>query len=127
MTIRVRDLMPMFTARTVSGTPVRYQDVWQRRNMVLVILPEGDPTASAYASSLRTLIESVVSSDTTVVITTTVIAGMPCPGVVVADRWGEVYYVQAAAQASELPSADELIAWVRYVQVQCPECQGETR
>ena len=29
--------------------------------------------------------------------------------------------------AAGLPGPDELIEWLRYVQMQCPECQGEAR
>ena len=33
----------MFTAiNAVDGAPVRYQDIWQRRNLVLAIVPEND-------------------------------------------------------------------------------------
>jgi hypothetical protein len=127
MTIRVRDLMPMFTALSADGSLVRYEDIWQRKNLVLVTLPENNPTRTAYTASLNVLVDSIARSDTTVVITTTPIDSVPCPGVVVADRWGEVYFVQQAARASKLPSPEELIEWVRYVQIQCPECQGETR
>ena len=127
MTIQVRDLMPMFAARTDDGSLFRYQDIWQRKNLVLVTLSEDDPTRTAYTTSLRTLGESAASGDTAVVVTNSRIDSVPCPGVVVADRWGEIYNVQAAAQASDLPTADDLSEWVRYVQVQCPECQGETR
>jgi hypothetical protein len=127
MTIRVRDVMPMFTALSADGSLVSYEDIWQRKNLVLVTLPEDNPTRTAYTTSLNMLVDSIACSDTTVVITTTPIDGVPCPGVVVADRWGEVYFVQQAARASELASPEELIEWVRYVQIQCPECQGETR
>jgi hypothetical protein len=126
MTIQAGDLMPMFTARTDDGCLFRYQDIWQRKNLVLLTLPKDDPTRTAYTTSLRTLVESV-AGDTTVVITNTLIDSVPFPGVIVGDRWGEVYNVQAAARAADLPPADELSEWVRYVQVQCPECQGETR
>jgi hypothetical protein len=52
---------------------------------------------------------------------------VPSPGVVVADRWGEVYYVQEADRAAALPPPAELIDWLRFVRDECPECQGETR
>jgi hypothetical protein len=44
---------------------------------------------------------------------------------VVADRWGEIKLVAGATSVAELPSADELVEWVRFVQCACPECEGE--
>ena len=128
MTIHVRDLMPTFTAiNHADGTRVDYQDFWQRRNLVLVVLPEDDPTAASYAASLTHLGPTLAAQDTALIVTATPIPGIPSPGVVVADRWGEVYFVQDAARASELPAAGDLMEWVQYVRNECPECQGEAR
>ena len=128
MTIRPRDLMPMFIARNrADGTLVDYRDLWQRKNVVLVTLADEDPTANAYAVSLSTSQPELASQDTRLIVTTSHIDGIPAPAVVVADRWGEVYYVTSANHASELPGPDELMEWVRYVRNECPECQGETR
>jgi hypothetical protein len=35
--------------------------------------------------------------------------------------------VQQAESNRDLPDADALMEWLRYVQMQCPECQGESR
>lgn len=128
MTIRAHDLMPMFTApNRADGTPVDYRGIWQRKNLVLVTLPDDDPTADSYAKSLSIRQPELTSEDTRLIITSSRIDGIPAPGVVVADRWGEVYYVASATRAFELPEPDELMEWVRYVRNECPECQGETR
>ena len=128
MTIRAHDLMPMFAARSsTDNTLVRYDDIWQRKNLLLVSLPEDDPTAAAYASSISLLRPDLSVYDAALLVTTTQIEGIPSPGVVVADRWGEVYYVQTADRASGLPSPHELVDWLRFVRNECPECQGEAR
>jgi hypothetical protein len=127
MTIRAHDLMPMFTATGADGTPVRYEDIWQRQNLLLVALPDDDPTSRAYLRSFDTLEPELAVNDAALIVTTTGIEGIPSPGVVVADRWGEVYYVQDANRASGLPTPNELIEWLQYVRNECPECQGETR
>ena len=127
MTIRAHDLMPMFTASSRDGATVDYRDIWQRKNLLLVSLRPDDPTAAAYATSLSLVEPRLAEYDSAVIVTTTHIDGVPSPGVVVADRWGEVYYIQAADRASQLPVPDELLDWLRYVQIQCPECQGETQ
>ena len=128
MTIRAHDLMPMFTAESsADGALVRYEDIWQRKNLLLVSLPNDDPSTTAYASSINAREADLGAHDTAFIVTATPIKGVPSPGVVVADRWGEVYYVQDADRASGLPTPDELIEWLRYVQNECPECQGEIR
>ena len=128
MTIRARDLIPMFSVTSrEGGTSVDYRDVWQKNNLVLVTLSKDDPAAKAYAMSLFALEPEMASEDARVIVTATRIEGIPSPGVVVADRWGEVYYVQAANRAAELPGSGELMEWIKYVRNECPECQGETR
>ena len=127
MTIRAHDVMPMFTATNADGTLVRYDDIWQRKNLLLVSLPPDDPTAAAYATSLSVLELDLAAYDAVLLVTTTRVEGVPSPGVVVADRWGEVYYVQEADRAAGLPAPDELTDWLRFVRNECPECQGETR
>jgi hypothetical protein len=127
MTIHVHDLMPMFTAAAADGTLVRYEDIWQRQNLLLVSLPSDDPTSSSYATSLGVLGPSLAAYETVLLIVTTRIDGVPSPGVVVADRWGEVCHLQQADRASALPRPEELTDWVRFVRNECPECQGETR
>lgn len=44
--------------------------------------------------------------------------------VVVADEWGEVYQAWDAADGHELPGVDELVEWLQFVGIQCPECEG---
>ena len=119
--------MPMFTAATADGTVVRYEDIWQRKNLLLVSLLSDDPSSNAYATSLDVLESSLAACEAFLLITTTRIEGVPYPGVVVADRWGDVYHVQEADRAAGLPPPDELIDWLRFVRNECPECQGETR
>lgn len=45
--------------------------------------------------------------------------------VVVADPWGEVRYRHDAGAAHDLPEPAALVDWVRFVAIQCPECEGE--
>ena len=118
----------MFTVtNAIDGAPIRYQDIWQRRNLVLVAVPENDPTGAEYTSALIAAARTLAAHDTVFVVTSTTIPGMPSPGVAVADRWGEIYHVTSAERAADLSTPDDLGAWLRYVQNECPECQGEAR
>ncbi|HEU4557986.1 MAG TPA: redoxin domain-containing protein [Longimicrobium sp.] len=47
------------------------------------------------------------------------------PAVVIADQWGEVHEITEARAEHRFPSAEEIESWLRYLAIQCPECQGE--
>lgn len=44
------------------------------------------------------------------------------PAVYVTDKFREVFQVFRADTGDALPSADDLLGWVRFVAMQCPEC-----
>lgn len=44
--------------------------------------------------------------------------------VVIADEWGEVYFVANAGAEHDLPTPVEIAEWVRFIAIQCPECEG---
>lgn len=43
-------------------------------------------------------------------------------GLVVIDRFGIIYAVYAALRSEHLPSQAEVVSWLRYIELQCPEC-----
>lgn len=92
----------------------------------------GSPVPAAghvvdYLSRLNAQISELEAHDTVVALTSAVIEGVPSPGVLIADRWGEVYYVAPTVNDPQMPEPDALIEWLRFVQYQCPECEGEAR
>ena len=40
----------------------------------------------------------------------------------IADRWGEIYFAQHTRSFDDLPSAAEIEEWTRFLATQCPEC-----
>jgi hypothetical protein len=122
------DLIPHFTVKTLDGASFSYSTIWQRRNLVLIALPVVDSEFSRrYVSELSGCSAEFNRADAACVITRDPIAGLPGPGVLVADRWGEIVYVVTTSDVSELTRAEELLDWLRYVQIRCPECEGEAR
>jgi len=96
------------------------------KNLALVCLSEDDsPDAQSYIQELREAQKALAAHDAVVVVTTTPIEGMPLPGCAVADRWGEMQWIASAQKVAELPSAREIEAWLHFVEIQCPECEGE--
>ena len=123
------DPVPHFTIRGIDGSVVSYAtDVWQARNLLLVTLPERTTAQfGTYEAALEARREDLAALETKCVVTTEDVPGALRPGVLIADRWGEVYFSVEARDASDLPGADELLDWLRYVQHECPECQGEAK
>jgi peroxiredoxin len=122
------DLVPHFEAATVDGRQVAYSAIWQRRNLVLITLPTSETTAAAaYVAALEERTAEFAARETDCVITRDSITGLSAPAAVVADRWGEIVFVTSEPDLRSLPTIDELLDWVTYVQHQCPECQGEVK
>jgi hypothetical protein len=44
--------------------------------------------------------------------------------VVIADQWGEVYFVKDSGATHDLPTLSEIAEWIRFLAIQCPECEG---
>ncbi len=47
--------------------------------------------------------------------------GRPRPAVFVADRFGEVYHAERPAERADRPTARDLLGWLDYIEMQCPE------
>ena len=120
------DHVPRFEIVTIDDIPVNYADLWQKKNLALVCLAEEtSPEAQSYIQQLREALPALAAHDAVVVVTTSRIDGMPMPGCAVADRWGQMQWVASADQAADLPSPREIAAWLHFVEIQCPECEGE--
>ena len=120
------DRVPHFTVTTADGAVVRYEDIWQHDGMLFVSFPADDVPMRAYADRLARRQPDVAAHDTRYVVTHDVVPGVPHPGMAIADRWGEIYAVFDAS-APDLPGADDVVEWLRYIHHECPECQGEAR
>ena len=127
MTLQAHDLMPMFAVTNrCDGAIVHYQDVWQRKNLLLTSIPSADPATEQYVEALRAR-AGELGDDVQIVVTSEAVGGIPSPGVAIADRWGEIYFVRGASRVADLPVVDELVDWMHYIQTECPECEGERR
>jgi peroxiredoxin len=48
--------------------------------------------------------------------------GKLAPAVYVTDRFGEVFAAYRTADGQRVPSTDEMLGWLRFINRQCPEC-----
>lgn len=54
--------------------------------------------------------------------------GLASGGLLIADQWGELFLVEPMPRgAHSYPEPAEVAEWLRFVAIQCPECQGEAR
>ena len=44
--------------------------------------------------------------------------------VLIADEWGEVFFASEPGDGHSGPSAEEVLEWVKFIAIQCPECEG---
>jgi len=121
------DLIPHFAVTDISGRLVRYDVIWQRRALVLVCVPSD--VSSSVTDNISRLVSGMAqyADDTTCVVTHDPVARVDAPAVVVADQWGEVVHVAAAATVDVLPDPGEVLTWVHFLRIRCPECEGEAR
>jgi hypothetical protein len=128
MSLHTHDTLPMFAVENrLDGASFVYRDIWQRKNLVLVSLAPMDSTGERYVGELLARAGDLRSDDVQLVVTADSVPGIPSPGVVVADKWGEIHLIAGAGRALELPTAEDLVEWTRFVRMRCPECEGEWR
>jgi hypothetical protein len=130
--MKAGDQLPIdFGGRTLDGKVVRYRDLWQNRFLVLVALSVPlSPDAEAYLEEMRRRVSDLTANDTSLLVVEVAEGAspplpVPVPSVLIADRWGEARYIGGRKEG--LPPVDELVEWLRFVQMECPECQGEAK
>src|SRR5262247_2217313 len=95
---RAGDSMPHATIMTIDGAHVPYSRIWQRRHLLLVCLPDEQPEEGArYAAALAERHVEISGCDAECLVTRDRVPGLPRPGALVADRWGEIVFVAGAA------------------------------
>jgi hypothetical protein len=122
------DSVPHFEVRKLEGEPFRYSAIWQHKNLLLVTIPTLDSeSTSAYTADVTARVRDFEDRDLELVITRDRVPGVAVPAVVVADRWGEIVFAEEKSDVADLPGPQELVDWLNYVMIQCPECEGEAR
>jgi hypothetical protein len=48
--------------------------------------------------------------------------GVDDSALMIADRWGIVYFAKGTTTFDDLPPLDDVVEWARYLATQCPEC-----
>jgi hypothetical protein len=123
-----RRFVPHFNVTTIQGERCEYATLWQRMNLLLVVIPTARSSQrDAYVADLEAHMADLTAHETACVITSDNVSGLQCPAIVIADRWGEMGFLAQPQRLEDLPGVDALIDWLRHVQARCPECEGEAR
>lgn len=120
------DQVPHIEITDLSGSIFRYSSIWQHSNLLLITVPQTDGHAN-YVADLSRRDSDFRDRHAVCVVTRNAVLGMPTPGVLVADRWGEIIHIAAAGRVDDLPPPLELLKWLDYIEQRCPECEGEAR
>jgi peroxiredoxin len=143
--------VPLFYLPSAAGGQSGPAATRSRYNLVLVFLDDS-PQSEPYLQSLASIYPAILKDDARVIAvvhaalreTQRLAASLALPftlladeagatterilgpgnraGLCVADRYGIIYFVQAASDASALPPASVIPEWLQYVEIQCPEC-----
>jgi len=100
-------------ARTLADARERFAE-WDAT--VRIVAPADDRALRRAAGDVRVLLDSegvLVRPSEEAAAT-----------LIVADEWGEIYHIEDATDPASLPSPDEVVEWVRFIAIQCPECEG---
>jgi hypothetical protein len=136
-----------YTLRKLDGSEFMLSDFRNKLNLVLIVVP--DPN-EAVAQLLRHLAEKsaeVRENETRVIVVLRpeqleqvqvppeLIAATDQTGhcfaelgaesanaIYFLDKFREVFHVYQLAAGQSLPSADDILGWIRFVAMQCPEC-----
>lgn len=49
--------------------------------------------------------------------------GRQAAAVYVTDRYGEIFAVYRTLDGQALPAADDILSWLAFINIQCPECE----
>lgn len=131
--------MPHVTLTTTGGGSFVYTGIWQRRQLLLVLLPRrvdtrhpepGEEAAwAALETSLEDARQTLSDMDTVLVISSDPVPGIGAPRALVADRWGEVTHAAGLRieDGRATPGRDTLLTWAEATLHRCPECEGEAK
>lgn len=113
-----REKVTHFLVRARDGATVDYRTIWQNAQLLLVCLDDSSTSdrLTIIADELAGRQDELADIQSRLVVTYDEVLRAPRPGVLIADRWGEVY---ATLDASASTSADDLIEWLRFVQRKC--------
>jgi len=145
------DRLPDITLPGADGVPVRLRARGRRATLLLLVHAPGCAACGAFVQGLEAEADEIEAWDGRPLIVQPEpgpAAAAPAPGrhfpllsdpdarvstalsvrppaLVLADQWGEVHLRHEAGEDHRFPTVAEIVEWLRFLAIQCPECQGE--
>ena len=91
-----------------------------RRVDATALLLPGSTSTDAYLGALSSRMNDFESWDGAIAVLEP--DGLPDHRLLIVDRYGQVYAVHESRDAADLPDADALEEWFRFLATACPEC-----
>lgn len=120
------------SATTLEGVPAWLSDFRGRRNLVLIFAGTNGEEGRLL-SELRQSREELREEEAVVAILSDAdpesrawygaltAGGAPHAALYITDRYGEIYFAAHPERGQPLPSAAEVLDWLRFINSQCPE------
>lgn len=91
---------------------------WDAYPLIVVPIGSGADSAAAETHALPRATDPGGRLSTAVAV--------EAPALVIADQWGEVHLRHRAGEGHRFPDVAEIVEWLRFLAIQCPECQAES-
>jgi peroxiredoxin len=96
-----------------------YPAILEAQARIIAVVPTPLESAQALAAKLKLPFPLLADADGST--TQRMLSGNSLHALCVADRFGQVYYLEIAPSVGELPTADTAHDWLAFIQIQCPE------
>jgi peroxiredoxin len=135
-------MLQSFALETPEGREIRSQSYRQRSNLVLLfhhgrdcarcheMLADFDAGSEEIRDQSATILaigpEAPAASFPMLLDSSgevTARQGLTVPAVVIVDRFGEIWAAWEGGADHRLPSSKDVIEWLEFLEVQCPECE----
>ncbi len=97
-------------------------DIGERDGRVIVIVPAPPDQAVRIADDATKSFTVLADPDRALAAR----LGISAPALAIADPYGEIHHAAPAGDAHDFPEPRDVVAWLRYLAIQCPECQGRS-
>lgn len=119
------DRLPAIEVPAADGGSVALRQPGRFATVVVAVHERCDDCA-AYRAQLAARADDVRAWDGRIVaVTADAAPGIATPAVLIADQWGELAAVENAGEEHDFIAVQEVLDWLRYLAMKCPECEGE--
>jgi len=116
--MRGQDL-PEISGAASDGRKIHTSDLRGRKNTVIIF--SGEPSDESSQELIRALSDrhsEIQDEEAEIIVCED--NELHRAAICIADRYGEVYF--SAFFSDTAPSAENVLEWLRYIEIQCPEC-----